>query len=270
MAVGMESNKAKIARRVVEVLDYFDDTHPQATVMDIVRRYNRPQSSTSELLSSLVELGLLYKDPYSRSYTLTPRSAMLGAIAQPDLIRNGSLVSLIDRLVAQTGLSAAIYGMVSMNAQIFMHKTGNQPIVTSNPKGISSGLQDQLANSSAGRLLLSTVSQPRRDGLIRRLNAEASEDRKFSTVEMAQQMESCRNTRMAHGAAGFGTQVESCCMLLPGHLDSQPLVVGLMYKADGQADPAVLLDCLRDAVERLSRPAENSVEPVQLRSSFAA
>ena len=47
MAVGAESNKAKIARRVVEVLDYFDDEHPQATVMDIVRRYNRPQSSTS-------------------------------------------------------------------------------------------------------------------------------------------------------------------------------------------------------------------------------
>ncbi len=270
MAVGIESNKAKIARRVVEVLDYFDDTHPQATVMDIVRRYNRPQSSTSELLSSLVELGLLYKDPYSRSYTLTPRSAMLGAIAQPDLIRNGSLVSLIDRLVAQTGLSAAIYGMVSMNAQIFMHKTGNQPIITSNPKGISSGLQDQLANSAAGRLLLSTVSQPRRDGLIRRLNAEATDDRKFSTVEMAQQMESCRNTRMAHGSAGFGTTVDSCCMLLPGHLDSQPLVVGLMYKADGLADHAVLLDCLRDAVERLSRPAENSVEPIQLRSSVAA
>ena len=54
------SNKAKIARRVIEVLEYFDDNHREATVMDIVRRYNRPQSSTSELLSSLVDLGLLY------------------------------------------------------------------------------------------------------------------------------------------------------------------------------------------------------------------
>jgi hypothetical protein len=64
-----ESNKAKIARRVIEVLEFFDEAHPRATVMDIVRRFNRPQSSTSELLSSLVDLGLLYKDPYSRSYT---------------------------------------------------------------------------------------------------------------------------------------------------------------------------------------------------------
>ena len=63
----VESNKAKIAKRVIEVLEFFDVEHPQATVMDIVRRYNRPQSSTSELLSSLVGLGLLYKDAYSRS-----------------------------------------------------------------------------------------------------------------------------------------------------------------------------------------------------------
>ena len=52
-------NKAKIARRVIEVLDFFDDENREASVMDIVRRYGRPQSSTSELLASLVELGLL-------------------------------------------------------------------------------------------------------------------------------------------------------------------------------------------------------------------
>ena len=71
VAISGSSNKAKIAKRVVEVLDFFDDDHREATVMDIVRRYNRPQSSTSELLSSLVELGLLYKDPYSKFGQLT-------------------------------------------------------------------------------------------------------------------------------------------------------------------------------------------------------
>ena len=73
----VESNKAKIAKRVIEVLEFFDEDHPQATVMDIVRRFDRPQSSTSELLSSLVDLGLLHKDPCSRSYSPTPRAAML-------------------------------------------------------------------------------------------------------------------------------------------------------------------------------------------------
>ena len=87
------SNKAKIARRVVEVLQFFDEAHPQATVMDIVRRYVRPQSRTSELLSSLVELGILYKDGQSRSYRPTPRAAMLGGSTQARSSATGASLS---------------------------------------------------------------------------------------------------------------------------------------------------------------------------------
>lgn len=110
----VESNKAKIAKRLIEVLEFFDEEHPQATVMDIVRRFDRPQSSTSELLSSLVDLGLRHKDPCSRSYSPTPRAAMLGASVQPQLVRDGRLTDLIDRLSAQTGLGVAVFGMVGL------------------------------------------------------------------------------------------------------------------------------------------------------------
>ncbi len=120
------SNKAKIARRVIEVLEFFDDHHREATVMDIVRRYNRPQSSTSELLSSLVELGLLHKEPYSRCYGLTPRAALLGVTSQAGAVRDGRLVQLVDRLVAQTGLAVGIFGMVRLNAQIVSWRAGSR------------------------------------------------------------------------------------------------------------------------------------------------
>ena len=97
-AVKAQSNKDKNARRVIEVLDFFDDSHREATVMDIVRRYQRPQSSTSELLSSLVELGLLEKDSQARTYRLTPRAAMIGTGSQSGVVRDGRLVRLVDRL----------------------------------------------------------------------------------------------------------------------------------------------------------------------------
>ena len=64
--------KTKIARRVIEVLEYFALGHDRATVMDVARKYGRPQSSTSELLSSMVEMGLLYKEPLARFYAPTP------------------------------------------------------------------------------------------------------------------------------------------------------------------------------------------------------
>ena len=106
MTIGLDANKAKTARRVVEVLEYFDEQNRQATVMDIARRYDRPQSSTSELLAILVEMGLLYKDSTSRVFRPTPRAAMLGSMFQPRLVRDGTLSMLMDRTEGRKRVSA--------------------------------------------------------------------------------------------------------------------------------------------------------------------
>ena len=197
MSGHVESNKAKIACRVIEVLEFFDEDHPQATVMDIVRRYNRPQSSTSELLSSLVELGLLYKDAAARSYSPTPRAAMLGAAAQPAMIRNGQLTALIDRITAQTGLSVGVFGMVGPKAQIITWRSTPACPRIPGTTGFGGGLLDMLTGSAAGWLLLSTVATPRRDGIIRRINAEAAADRKIGFAEMTAAIDHCRDEGFA-------------------------------------------------------------------------
>src|SRR6516225_1471119 len=124
-----DPNKAKIARRVIEVLEFFDEHQNQATVMDIARRYNRPQSSTSELLAILVEMGLLYKDPQSRSFSLTPRAAMLGSISQPNIVRDGRLAMLSERLATETCLGVAVMGIIGLDAQIFRWLPGTSPIM---------------------------------------------------------------------------------------------------------------------------------------------
>ena len=241
------SNKAKIARRVVEVLEYFDDNHREATVMDIVRRYNRPQSSTSELLSSLVELGLLYKDPYSRSYSLAPRAALLGVASQNGMVRDGALVRLVDRLVAQTGLAVAVFGMVGLNTQIVSWRAGSRATAAST-RGLFGGLQEPLQGSAAGWLLLSTIPQPRAEGVVRRLNAEAPEDRKFASPVLIQRLQHCRENGYAAGPAGFDTTAETVCVLLPDHGDGHRLAVGFVYGPEARVQPEALLEPLREAV----------------------
>lgn len=245
-----ESNKAKIAKRVIEVLEFFDEQHPQATVMDIVRRFNRPQSSTSELLSSLVDLGLLYKDPCSRSYSPTPRAAMLGTSVQPGIVRDGRLTGLIDRLAAQTGLGVAVFGMVGLKVQIFSWRAGKRTLRTSGPAGFCGGQQEHLSDSAVGWLLLSTVAQPRREGMIRRLNAEAAPERKFSCPDMVAQVQKCREQGHASGVAGFGSIADITSVLLPGQPDSQPLAIGFVYEPSAQIDPAALLQSLTDTLTR--------------------
>lgn len=265
----VESNKAKIAKRVIEVLEFFDVEHPQATVMDIVRRYNRPQSSTSELLSSLVGLGLLYKDAYSRSYTPTPRAALLGCSVQSGIVRNGRLPELIDRLSAQTGLGVAVLGMVGLSVQIFSWRGSKYPLRTSQTDGFSGGQQECLTDSAAGLLLLSTVPQPRRDGMLRRLNAEALEDRKFAMPEMTARLQQCLDHGHIHGVAGFGSIADISAMLLPDQPSGQPLAVALVYEPSDQIDPELLRQTMADAVACCAADTPQQADNVELLISVA-
>jgi DNA-binding IclR family transcriptional regulator len=257
------SNKAKIAHRVIEVLDFFDDEHTHASVNDIVRRYKWPQSSTSELLSNLARLGLLYKDPLTRLYRPTPRAALLCTATQPDMIRDGRLNDLVDRLTAQTGLSVAVFGMIGVDAQIFCWRAGSMAPRTTHD-GLYSGLRERLTDSAAGLLLLSTTSRQRRDGIIRRLNAEAPEDRKFNTVEIGRQVQSVAEAGHACGPAGFDAIADVCAVLLPEQPASQPIALGFVYEPSPRIDVEELTALLKASIARITGPAER---PLQMSSA---
>lgn len=250
MPAGKEKpNKAKIARRVIEVLDFFDDENREASVMDIVRRYGRPQSSTSELLASLVELGLLHKDAHSRTYSLTPRAALLGWSGQTGIVRDGSLVRITDRLVAQTGLPVAVFAMAGLNVQIVSWRTGPRTAPT-NTRGLFGGVQVPMSTSAAGWLLLSTIPQQRRDGMVRRLNAEASDERKFAVAEMTRRLQACVDNGCVEGPAGCNTNAKLVARLLPVGKGERPLAVGLVHGVEDKVDTANLLTCIDDAIQQ--------------------
>jgi DNA-binding IclR family transcriptional regulator len=272
MATALDPNKAKTARRVIEVLEFFDEQKRHATVMDIVRRYKRPQSSTSELLAILVEMGLLYKDPGSRSYTPTPRAAMLGSLSQPALVRDGRLSMLIDRLVAQTGLGTALMGMVGLNSQMFRWMAGSKPLRTAIPNGLSGGVQERLFENPAGWLLLSTIAAERREGVIRRLRAEAPADRKFRQSLMSERIENCGRQGFGVGPAGFGTPADMCAVLLPADPGERPMVLGFVYEPSHEIDPAALIALLQKSVQSCvgQNPSSNSDAPVVKTVSTAA
>jgi DNA-binding IclR family transcriptional regulator len=259
MNARLDPNKAKTARRVIEVLEFFDEQNRHATVMDIARRYKRPQSSTSELLAILVEMGLLYKDPGSRSFKPTPRAAMLGSIFQPDLVRDGRLPKLADDLRARTGLGALIMGMVGLDVQIFRCAAGVQPIATSVPNAMSGGAQTPLHESAAGRLLLSTIAPERRGGMLRRLSAEAPEGRKFNVAELAAQIQACGRQGYAVGPAGFGARADMCAILLPAGSGERPMVLGLVYEPNDKIDPQALVELVRSSLQGCVGEADDQV-----------
>ncbi|MGB8365246.1 MAG: helix-turn-helix domain-containing protein [Rhizomicrobium sp.] len=259
METGIRPNKAKTARRVIEILEYFDEQKRHATVMDIARRYRCPQSSTSELLAILVEMGLLYKDPNMRYYMPTPRAAMLGSLFQPSAVRDGRLSMLTDRLAAQTGLGTALMGMVGVNVQIFRWITGSRPLATTVPNGLSGGFQKRLCDSAAGWLLLSTIPPERREGVMRRLKAEAPDDCKFSHSEMLERVQACGRQGYAAGPAGFSATADMCAVLLPSEPDERPMVLGFIYEPSDEIDPDALIALLQKSVQSCVAQPANSV-----------
>jgi DNA-binding IclR family transcriptional regulator len=251
-----QSNKTKFALRMIEVLDFFHGGRRQASVMDIARCYGRPQSSTSELLANLVELGFLYRDERSRLYTLTPRVALLGTAFQPERLRDGKVLGAMSRITAETGWNTALVGMVGTRAQVF-HWVGASG---AEPGALGCGSAEPLSDGVAGLLLLGTLSMKRRVGLLHRLNAEACRERKFSHPETLAQVTDFSRQGYAIGKTTLAPAGLMCAVLLPQEADERPLVLSAIGQPAGGAEPLQMLARLRAAVgEREMEPARRAV-----------
>ena len=250
------STRARMARRIVEVLDFFDDAHPDATVQDIVGRYGWPQSSTSELLAALVELGVLHRDAHVRRYRPAARAALLGAASQPAIVRDGGLLRLVDRLALQTGLAVGLFGMVGVRCQIVAWRRpqgGSQAGGGAAPAGLHAGAMTPLSACAAGWLLLSSIEPSRREGMIRRLRAEADEAQRISCRDVPERVAVCGAQGHAHGPAGFGADASMLGMLLPPIGPRPPLVAGFVFAGAEQLQLRALLQCLREAIDQCCR-----------------
>jgi DNA-binding IclR family transcriptional regulator len=219
--------KVRAARRAIELLDYFDEVHPIATVLQISRHFGWPQSSTSELLAALVDLGVLYK-PNRRLYRPTPRAAWLGAGAPSEKVRLAHLESKMDTLVNETGFSVAIVGKVDLDAQIYSWRRGGKDAMV-----LRTGMKIPLQDSAAGWLLLSTLEDRLWTPTLRRLYAEAPRDRKFDLQALSRELRSYAKGGRGWGPAGFVSGASVSAVLVPQTCPEQPLALAIFTAGAG-------------------------------------
>lgn len=245
MAVALESNKTKIAKRVIEVFEFFAIENRRATVMDIVRRYGRPQSSTSELLCALVEMGLLYKDPGSRSYSPTPRLAALGYACQPDGVGDGRLFAYMDKLAQTSRCGVGLFGIVGTHVQIFRWVHGAEL----DGLELGCGSSALLSSSAAGLLLLSALGTEQASKMLWRLNAEVNAKDRFDLNEINQKVVRFGQSGHATGASGFAPHTRMTTVLLPDEVGERRLALGVIYGANSAVNPEALVATLEHGVQ---------------------
>lgn len=168
MGRSLEAKSIKSAQRVFEVLEFFDEDRPEASVTDISRRYGYPQSSASELLSYMVHLGYLRRSPNGRKFRLSMRVAMLGAWVQPELVRNGKLLRVIDALANDTGSTVVL----ATNVGVQLHCLH---VVRRDHTAPRQGDLLPLLHSAEGRALLLTADRELVRKYVHRLNSEAAD-----------------------------------------------------------------------------------------------
>lgn len=248
MATLSQEKKIKSADRVLEILELFTPLRQSVTVMEVARALNMPQSSTSELLGSLVRRGYLYRDRTMRAFRPSARIALLGAWVHPTLFRHGHLPSMMDELADATGEIVALCSMPGVRLK-HIHVVGEGAI----PSELASGAERHLLHSPFGSTLISMTGNDELRRIVHRLNAESPEHQHVRFADLAAEIDQLRKRGYAAGPVADGWS--GIAVLLPQEMGEERLSIGIICRdAVLEQRGEELLRQLRGAVSRYLGP----------------
>ncbi|KCZ88859.1 IclR family transcriptional regulator [Hyphomonas johnsonii MHS-2] len=172
----------------MQIFDFFDEVGREAKASEIGGRLNFPQSSTSVLLNSLVEMGFLDYEERTRTFLPSPRIALLGSRLGAGPMRDGRVIRIMEALADRTGetiILAIRNGPYALDVKVIQGKQPNAIII---PQG-----QRRLAvRSAAGLALLKDEPDALIAALCRRANAESNDDTRIDLNQVRADLEYTR------------------------------------------------------------------------------
>ncbi|WP_294198234.1 helix-turn-helix domain-containing protein [uncultured Sphingomonas sp.] len=253
MAV-LDVKKIKSAKRVLEIFEFFNSERTEATVMEIAREYGYPQSSTSELLGCLVELGFLTRDRSRRTYRPTAKVAMLGAWTHPRLFRRGHLLTLMDDLAAELECSIVLTGCVNLRTEHLEIVRGGTDMPAIEQPG-------PLSRGQLGRLLLSVHDRIAIRKLVHRMNSEVADEDRVRCEDFLVQVDDIRTQGFAvspglnEGAGGL------VAVRLPQAVTNENLSLAIIVGEGDMRGCGFFLRALRETVSALTSPSPMTMQP---------
>lgn len=159
----------KSAARALQILEFFETVRRGASVTEISRALNYPQSSTSMLLRSLVQLGYLEMDRLKRIYMPTRRISLLGTWVDPRLAARGGWLEAAERVAQTSGLTVRL-AIPSGHEAHFIHEV--RRVDGRAESTMAPAATRPMPETAAGHAFLSLLSLRERQLLLRRLQAE--------------------------------------------------------------------------------------------------
>ncbi len=218
------STTVKSAKRVMEVLEFFAECKKNLSAHDVVNALGYPQSSTSNLLHSLVSLGYLTFDARSRTFRPTIRIAVLGAWMLDNFSQTASPFTLMEKLLEATG-DTILLGTQNGTQVLYL-----RVLQATNPIRfyMKPGSLRPLCFTAVGQALLSLQSDDEIGLLVRRINAEQTEN--LPPIKASALIKEIEHGRERGYFATWGTATKGAGVIavpLPPVPDHPPLALGI-------------------------------------------
>lgn len=235
----------KSAQRAFDVLEHFEASRRPLSLKDICDAFDYPPSSGSGLLKSLVQLGYLSYDRYSRTYMPTNRLATLGNWVTEELC-DASLFALMAHLHQLTAETVVLGTQSDLHAQYVHVIPSTLPLrVHMRP-----GTIRPLATSGIGLALLSARTDDDIDQIVRRLNIAREETTpRLALPSVLEAVNTVRRDGYAFSREMVTAGVGLLAMLLPQARHGRLLALGIggpVWRLEAKA--AELLAVMREGV----------------------
>jgi DNA-binding IclR family transcriptional regulator len=221
--VSAQSSVIKTARRIFEVLEYFDEVQQPISLKDMSIHFGYPVSSASALLKSMVVMGYLDYDSYSRTYMPTMRIATLGNWVQSALFGEGRILALMKHMSEITKETISIGTQSDLFAQ-YIHIVPSQYAIRYHLKP---GTVRPLARSGLGWLLLSARTDETIDRLLRRINIEETPDSRIALPDLMARVREVRKQGYVFSRHTVTAGAGVIGMLLPIRRHGRILAIGV-------------------------------------------
>lgn len=238
----MKNNPIKSSKRVFEILEVFEIEQRPLALKELVQILGYPHSSASALLKSLVVMGYLGYDRYSRTYMPTMRLASLGNWVQGALFgEEGDIHKLMVELSEAAGETVTLSTQSDLFVQYIYLIPSRLPIWYRIPIG----MVRPIARSGIGWLMLGARSDEEIEQILRRINFhEPHPDRRIASVDLMRHVEQARADGYVFSKHTLEAGAGSIGMLLPERRFSRIFALGIH-------GPVERLEAKCDAVLRL-------------------
>jgi len=162
----MRRNAVKSVSRTLEVLELFEDQRRPLRLKEIYELLSYPQSSTTNLLKSMVMMGYLNYSRSARTYLPTARVTSLGGWLVSFMHSQTKYHDLLERVRRETDETVVLVMQNDLFIQYVTVLTPDHEHKVPPPEGT----MRVITNSSAGRALMSRMSDAKIDKLCRAIH----------------------------------------------------------------------------------------------------